>query len=91
MSAQLSPETTTILTEFLSKKLSLKDLDIWLTQATFDEDLNEEEAHTLAALLNLTTEAGEGLADEREVHEAIAGLLSLTEQGHQAGRSTALH
>jgi hypothetical protein len=75
MITQLSRNSLAVFEEYLTGSLSLHDLDVWLTQAGFDEELPFQEREELAALLILVIDIGEGMATEPELRHAISELL----------------
>ena len=75
MAAQLSPETRSVLQQYLAGALTLDGLDDWLTQAEYDADLSRDERDALAVITLAVIEAGEGLGSTEDIRQAVEATL----------------
>ena len=75
MAAQLSPETRSVLQQYLAGALTLDGLDDWLTQAEYDADISRDERDALAVITLAVIEAGEGLGSTEDIRQAVEATL----------------
>jgi hypothetical protein len=76
MTQELSRDAMKTLQRYRDGRLSDNELDRWLTETEYDDDVSRGERDRLALLRLFLIEAGEGLRPKQELLDEISSLLA---------------